>query len=140
MFNILKDNIHSLVVSLVFLLFLFSMLFPVEKFVSKVLKVRVPKIYVLFSFLLLILLVIAKITPLGLLISLPMVSFSFFVFLFGILSDRKYIYTMAFMSLALTPVMLILKIERLTEFFAQASYILLVLGVLKDIFYEKIFE
>ena len=69
-----------------------------------------------------------------------MILFSLFVFLFGFLSNRKYIYLLALISLALTPIMLILKMEDVAEFFAQTCYLLLVLGVLKDIFYEKIFE
>jgi len=69
-----------------------------------------------------------------------MVIFSLFVFLTGFLSDRKYIYLLALISLALTPIMLILKMDGIAEFFAQTCYLLLVLGVLKDIFYEKIFE
>jgi len=73
-------------------------------------------------------------------LTLPMVIFSLFVFLLGFLSDRRYIYLLALISLALTPVMLILKMEDVAEFFAQTCYLLLVLGVLKDIFYEKIFK
>jgi hypothetical protein len=122
------------------MLFLFSLFFPVEKPVSKLLKLSILKIHILLSILLAVLLVTAKVATLGFLISLVLIMFSFFVFLFGLLSDRKYIYTLALVSLALTPLMLILKIERLAEFLAQTCYLLLVLGVLKDTLYEKIFK
>ena len=47
---------------------------------------------------------------------------------------------MALILLALVPIALILGFENIADFFAQGCYLLLVLGVLKDIFYEKIFK
>ena len=140
MLNLLKDNIYSITMILSFLLFLFSVFFPIEKPLSKLFKIHILKVYVFLAILLVILLVISKVAALGFLISFLLITFSFLVFLFGLLSDRKYIYTLALVSLALTPVMLILKIEKLAEFLAQTCYLLLVLGVLKDTLYEKIFK
>lgn len=140
MLNLLKDNIYSIVLNILFLLSLFSIFFPIEKLISKACKTRILKIHILLVSVLVILLVIAKVATLGFLINFLLITFSFFVFLFGLLSNRKYIYTLALVSLALTPVMLILKIEKLAEFLAQTCYLLLVLGIFKDIFYEKIFK
>lgn len=140
MFNLLKDSIYSIALSLLYIMFLLSLFFPVEKTVSKLAKVHILKIHILLCILLTVLVVLAKIDTLGFLISLVLITFSFFVFLFGLLSDRKYIYTTALVTLALTPFMLMLKIEKLAEFFAQTCYLLLVLGVIKDTLYEKIFK
>ncbi|MFA5792135.1 MAG: hypothetical protein WC884_03825 [Candidatus Paceibacterota bacterium] len=60
--------------------------------------------------------------------------------MFGFISDKKHIYTLALVSLVLTSIMLITKMGGLAEFFAQVCFLSLVLGVLKDIFYEKIFK
>jgi len=140
MLNLLKDNIYSIVLNLLFLLFLFSILFPLEKTISKLLKIHILKTHILSVLLLVVLLVIAKISALGFIVSFVLITFSFLVFLFGFLSNRKYIYMLALVSLSLTPIMLILKVDKLAEFFAQTCYLLLVLGVLKDVFYEKIFK
>jgi hypothetical protein len=47
---------------------------------------------------------------------------------------------MALILLALVPLVLILGFNTIADFFAEGCYLLLVLGVIKDIFYEKIFE
>jgi hypothetical protein len=121
-------------------LLLLLFLFPLEKPISKILKTNVKKTHI-FSVLTIIALgILFEVSKLEFILTLPMVVFSLFVFLTGFLSDRKYIYLLALISLALTPIMLILKMDGIAEFFAQTCYLLLVLGVLKDIFYEKIFE
>lgn len=107
---------------------------------SKLLKTNVKKWHVFLGIAVLISGILFFSSKLEFLLSFPAIIFSLFVFLLGFLSDRKYIYLLALISLGLTPLMLILKMDDVAEFFAQSCYLLLVLGVLKDIFYEKIFE
>ncbi len=140
MIEILAGYKFNIVLSIVFSLLLLLFLFPLEKPISKLLKTQISKTHVFLALLSIILLILITTNSFGFVISLPIIIFSFLVFLLGILSNRKYIYLLALISLALTPVMLILKLENIAEFFAQTCYLLLVLGVLKDIFYEKIFE
>ena len=127
-----------------FLLFLFLLvvLFPSfwERILSNVLKIKIKKEHIFLTLLLIILTTLFAVSKLDLIITLPMIIFSSFVFLLGFLSNREYIYSLALISLALTPVMLIFKLDSIADFFAQVCYLLLVLGVLKDIFYGKIFD
>lgn len=129
---------------LMFLLFLFLLvvLFPSfwERILSNVLKIKIKKEHIFLTLLLIILTTLFAVSKLDLIITLPMIIFSSFVFLLGFLSNREYIYSLALISLALTPVMLIFKLDSIADFFAQVCYLLLVLGVLKDIFYGKIFD
>jgi len=140
MWNIIVEYKINIILGLTFFLLLLLFLFPLEKFIGKILKKNVKKTYVFLALEVLGLLIIFASAKLSAVLSFPMLIFSLFVFLFGFLSDRKYIYLLALISLALTPIMLILKMDQIAEFFAQTCYLLLVLGVLKDIFYEKIFE
>ena len=140
MLGILADYKLNIMLSAVFFLLLLLFLFPLERHLSKLLKTEVNKTHI-FSVLLFVALgILFYSSKLEFILSLPMIVFSLFVFLFGFLSNRKYIYLLALISLALTPFMLILKMDQIAEFFAQTCYLLLVFGVLKDIFYEKIFE
>jgi hypothetical protein len=140
MIQILLNYKFNILLSLIFLPLLVLFLFPLEKIISKTLKTPLKKIHIFSTLILLALGILFYTSGLNFILSLPMIIFSFFVFLLGFLSNRKYIYLLALISLGLTPVMLILKMEPIAEFFAQTCYLLLVLGVIKDIFYEKIFK
>lgn len=140
MFQILAENKFNIGFTLILLLLLLLFLFPLEKTTSIILKTSVNKIHILSVLVFISLSILFYVSKLEFILSFPMILFSLFVFIFGFLSNRKYIYLLALISLALTPIMLILKMDQIAEFFAQNCYLLLVLGVLKDIFYEKIFE
>jgi len=140
MFQVLAENKFNIALTLILFLILLLFLFPVEKPISKILKTRVNKTHIFSVLVFLSLSILFYVSKLEFILSFPMIIFSLFVFLFGFLSNRKYIYLLALLSLAVTPIMLVLKMEDTAEFFAQTCYLLLVLGVLKDIFYEKIFE
>ena len=140
MLQLLAENKFNIGLTLILFLLLLLFLFPLEKPISKILKTKVNKTHIFSVLVILAISVLFYISKLEFILTLPMVIFSLFVFLTGFLSDRKYIYLLALISLALTPIMLILKMDGIAEFFAQTCYLLLVLGVLKDIFYEKIFE
>ncbi len=140
MIEFILNNKLNILFSLVLVLLLISFLFPLDRFLSKLLKTNINKTHIFSILVFLSLSILFYVSKLEFILSFPMILFSLFVFLFGFLSNRKYIYLLALISLALTPIMLILKMEDVAEFFAQTCYLLLVLGVLKDIFYEKIFE
>ncbi len=140
MFQILAENKFNIGLTLILFVLLLLFLFPLEKTILKLLKTGVNKTHIFSVLVFLSLSILFYVSKLEFILSFPMILFSLFVFLFGFLSNRKYIYLLALISLALTPIMLILKMEDVAEFFAQTCYLLLVLGVLKDIFYEKIFE
>ena len=140
MFQILAEHKFNIALTLILFLILLLFLFPVEKPISKILKTSVNKTHIFSVLVFLSLSILFYVSKLEFILSFPMILFSLFVFLFGFLSNRKYIYLLALLSLAVTPIMLVLKMEDTAEFFAQTCYLLLVLGVLKDIFYEKIFE
>ena len=129
------NSLDFIFVGVIFVL-LVSVLFPVEKISSRIFK-REKIVY--FSILIFILLLMFS-NHFQFLLGLPPIVFSLSVFLIGFNSDRKYIYLMALILLALVPIALILGFENIADFFAQGCYLLLVLGVLKDIFYEKIFK
>lgn len=140
MLQVLAENKFNIGLTVVLFLLLLLFLFPMEKTVSKILKTNVNKTHLFSILVLLSLSILFYVSKLEFILSFPMIVFSLFVFIFGFLSNRKYIYLLALISLALTPIMLILKMDDIAEFFAQSCYLLLVLGVLKDILYEKIFE
>jgi len=129
------NSLDFIFVGVIFVL-LVSVLFPVEEISSRIFK-REKIVY--FSILIFILLLMFS-NHFQFLLGLPPIVFSLSVFLIGFNSDRKYIYLMASILLALVPIALILGFENIADFFAQGCYLLLVLGVLKDIFYEKIFK
>lgn len=136
---ILNDKLNILF-SLVLALLLLTLLFPLEHCLSKLLKTNVKKPYISTILILVAFGILFKVSKFDFILTFPMVVFSLFVFLLGFLSDRRYVYVLSLISLGLTPIMLILKMNDTAEFFAQTCYLLLVLGVLKDIFYEKIFK
>jgi len=140
MIDFILSNKLNIILSLSFFALLLLFLFPLESHLSKLLKTNVKKWHVFLGIAVLISGILFFSSKLEFLLSFPAIIFSLFVFLLGFLSDRKYIYLLALISLGLTPLMLILKMDDVAEFFAQSCYLLLVLGVLKDIFYEKIFE
>jgi len=59
---------------------------------------------------------------------------------FGFLADRKYPYTLALVFLVACPFLLIAKLDQIAEFSAVLCYLCLVLGVLKDLFYDKLVD
>lgn len=133
-------SLINIVIAIIFVVFLVSLLFPVEKLLQRFSRLNVSKNHIFTALLLVILLLTLKSNSLNYLLDILVIAVSLLIFLFGFLSNRKYIYMMALVSLVLTIIMLLLGVGKLADFFSQACYVLLVLGVLKDLFYEKIFE
>lgn len=73
-------------------------------------------------------------------IDLSLLAFCVFVFFIGFLIDRKYIYISAIIFLIFAAIINTIGTSKLAEYFAVLCYLLLVLGVFKDLFYEKFFK
>jgi len=71
---------------------------------------------------------------------LALATFCLWAFTFGFLADRKYPYTLALVFLVACPFLLIAKLDQIAEFSAVLCYLCLVLGVLKDLFYDKLVD
>ncbi len=84
--------------------------------------------------------VIIRATQLAGIIYILLVAFCLWAFFFGFLVDRRYIYTLALIFLSACPFLLIAKMDQIAEFSAVLCYLCLVLGVLKDLVYEKIID
>lgn len=79
------------------------------------------------------------------LVNVALAFFCYWAFLFGLHSDRTYVYGLALIFIALLPFFIIVEqanpeIPQRSEFIAFSAYMLLVLGVLKDLFYDWVFE
>lgn len=123
------------------ILFSFGFLFfflPVEKLIKKLLDLSVPRpVMPLFAILAALGILVAETKGVGL-IYILLAAFSLWAFALGFLSDRKYSYTLALVFLLMCPFLLTIKMDKLAEFFAVLCYLCLVLGVLRDLFYEKL--
>jgi|GEM_PF-3157232 len=140
MLSMFKSNIYNIVLSLVILVVLVFVLFPIEKKISSILHIEIKKHSMVSVLVGLCLIILFKINALGMLLSLLLMSFSLFMFFFGVTSSRKHVYVLALIFLGLTSVMLVIKMETVAEFFSRAFYLLLLLGAFKDVLYEKLFK
>lgn len=125
----------------VLLIAVFGVFFlPVEKWVKKVLDVNIDRS--IASLVVLLMVVVAMVYTSGLagILYLALSTFCLWIFIFGFLVDRKYTYTLALIFLVFCPFLLIAKLDKIAEFSAVLCYLCLVLGVLKDIFYDKIIQ
>lgn len=138
MTNLVATN--NLIISLAFLAIPFFLFLPVEKWISKLLEIKIPKTAFLFA--IPTLLAFFASLQLGLvgIILFFLAIFNTWAFLFAFNSNRKYTYILALIFLGLTPFLLILKLDKIAEYFAVLCYLALVVGVTKDIFYEKLFK
>lgn len=111
---------------------------PVEKWVKKMLDINIDRVTT--SLILLLATAAAIVYTAGLvgILYLAFSAFCLWAFIFGFLVDRKYPYTLAIIFLVFCPFLLIAKLDKIAEFAAVLVYLCLVLGVLKDIFYDKI--
>lgn len=140
MIEIITTYKYNIILGGAFFLLLLLFLFPVEKSLSKLFQTNVNKKYIFLPLIVGALLLLARINVVSFALNIFTILFSFFVILLGFLSNRKYIYLLSLVFLILTPVFLAFKIKVVADFLSQGFYLLLILGVLKDIFYEKIFK
>lgn len=80
----------------------------------------------------------------GHLLSVLVAFYVFWVSLLGLFADRRYVYSLAIILITSLPFFLIIEqanpdITARSEFIAFAAYLLLLLGVFKDLFYDFLF-
>ena len=132
--------VNSILMALAFLSLGMSLLFPVEKVLQKLFTVKVPKTVVVF-FIPLLLVAYATFTlPADYFFMFLLTLVNLWAFLYAVNVDRKYIYFLAIFFLSLAPLFLLMELENAAEYFAVLSYLALVIGVFRDIFYEKVFK
>ena len=102
------------------------------------LDINIDSVTVALAVLLMVVVAMTYISGLAGILYLALSAFCLWVFLFGFLVDRKYPYTLALTFLVFCPFLLIAKLDKIAEFSAVLCYLCLVLGVLKDIFHDKI--
>jgi len=113
---------------------------PVERPVKKALDIDINRTTA--SLMLLLALIGVATYAIGLIgiLYLAFSAFCLWAFIFGFLVDRKYLYTLALIFLVFCPFLLIAKLYKIAEFSAILCYLCLVLGILKDFFYDKIVD
>ena len=137
MFTFIKSS--NLILALSFALIPILGMFPFHKIVAKLLEVKIPRSLLVLVFpALLAFFTILRLGFIGIVLSL-LAFFNAWALLFAFNVDRKYVYILALIFLGMTPLFLLLKMDKIAEYMAVLCYLALVLGVSKDILYEKIF-
>ncbi len=131
-FNII---IYTLLIAVFLVFFL-----PIEKWSRKLLNISVSQTTASLVFLLAIVVAIVYRTGVAGVLYLMLSAFCLWAFIFGFIVNRKYPYILAIIFLVACPFLLIAKLDGVAEFSATLCYLCLVLGVLKDIFYDKIVD
>ena len=132
-------EINNILITLAFLIIPTFAFVPVHKWLAEILKVSVSRyLLILVSPAILFTFVGLKLGVTGMIL-LVLAFFNTWAFLFSVSVDRKFVYALSLIFLALTPIFLLLKQEKIAEYFAILCYLSLVIGVTKDILYEKIF-
>ena len=123
---------QHLIIPVFFVLMALFILLGLEKYVNKVVFFFVAGSVVLFTI----------ITSFGLVsvILFILSLFVFWAFLFGFTVNRTYLYLLALIFLAITPFLMIFDYPDIAELSAILAFLMLVMGVVKDIFYEKVFD
>ncbi len=98
------------------------------------------KVSILLMLLLLLPIMAIEIGIIKFAINFVLIIFSLYVLFIGFLVDRKYIYISAIFFLVLAAITNTTGFEDFAEYMAVLCYLLLVMGVTKDIFYEKLFK
>lgn len=132
-------HISSLIIALAFLLIPFFTFFPVHLWLSKVLRIKIPPLMLIFLSPIILTLFVALILGSTGCVLFLLAVFNTWAFLFAFSVDRRYIYILAVAFLAFVPFLLFFTLKGIAEYFAILCYFSLVVGITKDIFYEKLF-
>lgn len=131
-------SLTNILLAILFALAFLFLFLPVGKWTKKLLDIEISQpLGAAIAALLAMGFFVVKTNGVGL-IYIVLATFCVWAFIFGFLSNRKYPYTLALVFLAVCPFLLMVKMEKTAEFFAVLCYLCLVLGVLKDLFYEKL--
>jgi len=133
-------GINNILIVMAFGLVAVVFLLPTDGWLPRLLQVKISKLLLLLILSLPpVLAVTLRSGVLGIIYFLLALLITW-AFLFAFNTDRKYIYILALIFLGITPFLLFLKMDKFAEYSAVLSYLALVIGVFKDIFYEKIFN
>jgi len=137
MFTFIKAS--NLLFALSFGLIPILAIFPFHKIATKIFEVKISQSLLVLAFpALLAFFTILRFGFVGIALFL-LALFNSWALLFAFNVDRKYVYILALIFLSMTPLFLLLKMDKIAEYMAVLCYLALVLGVSKDILYEKIF-
>lgn len=126
--------------STLFLLLFIAQFLPVDKVSQKLLETKISRSLLSLILIILVIAIIVYKTGVAGIIYLSLLFFSVWVFCFAFLSDRRYVYILALIFLGLCPFFLIINLEEIAEYLSMFAYLCLVMGVTKDILYEKVIE
>jgi hypothetical protein len=140
MFPIEAIKQDSLVIFILTLLFVCFLLYPVSDFINIKFTQKITEYLLLLITAFLMLGYTIYAGGVNQIINLIFVVVLLWSFWYGISIDRKYIYYLALFFLLSAPLLFIFKAESVSRSAANLGFILLAFGVLKDMFYEKIFE
>lgn len=141
-------SLDKILLVLAFVLPVLATFFPIHHFLAKVLsKISgfslshnlFQKVLIFGLPLALLLLVALRQGTTGIIL-LVVSIFNLWAFLFAFNSHRSYSYILSMVFLAFTPFLVLLGFSYIAEFSAILCYLALVVGVSKDIFYEKFFK
>ena len=132
--------VGNIIICTLFIAVFLVFFLPTEKLVKKTLNINIDGLTASLGVLLAIGILLVYSAGWAGVLYLTLSAFCLWAFVFGFLVDRRYPYTLAIIFLALCPVLLIAKLDNVAEFSAVLCYLCLVLGVLKDIFYDKIVD
>lgn len=131
---------ESLVLLFASLSILVVLLFPLEKVVSKKIGINLSKFHLVCGSVSIVFGLLFICEGFYFLVTSLFLLFVFWAFLFGFHVDRKYIYILALLFLIACPFLLTAKLDVVAEYSAILCYLLLVAGVLKDLFFDRIYE
>lgn len=115
-------------------------LFPLEIWLQSLLQFRINRWVLLGVVPFALLFAVAGSLGVAYVLLLLLSLFNFWAFLFAVNVDRSFVYILALVLLGLTPLLLLLNMDDVAEYSAVLSYLALVVGAFKDIFYAKIFK
>jgi hypothetical protein len=127
--------ICSLLIGLFLLLIL-----PTEKLISKTLGITINRITSPLALLSLAFLALVYFNGFSAILYITLSAFCLFTFTLGFLVNRKYPYTLALIFLVICPLLLSINLAYFARFSATLCYFCLVLGIIKDILYDKIID
>lgn len=117
-----------------------SLFIPLEKPLKKLLNTSVSPLTIAFIILAGATGVFLLTTGITGILYLTLSAFCLWIIAFGFLVNRKYPYLLAMTFLIFCPFLLIANLNKLAEYSAVLCYLCLILGVSKDIVYDKIMD
>jgi len=114
--------------------------FSLDKEAEKHLNFKIRNMYLFLLLPLLIILKGLEEYKIPFLVNLILLTFVTWAFITGFKIKREYIYGFSLIFLIASPILIKLGYTDMAEYSAATCFLLMILGVTKDIFYEKIFK